>query len=247
MTTIKPGLKHLVICSLVAALGCSEDDSDPWVPQSSGGGGAGAGGSGAGSSTGGSGAGVSTGGSGGGSSAGGDCAAFETTDERFPPSLAAEYLDIHNAKRAQYCLDPLTWDANLAMVAQAYAELGAGDLPHNPNRNEEYAVLIGCSSDCPELGENISWQQPWDYWPINTLAEGWLDEEDSQHCNEGGSHYTQMVQEDTTRVGCGIWVDGNERLHFVCNYLGWQYGGPAFPSENCSCGGQTYPDAVACE
>jgi len=177
-----------------------------------------------------------------------ECATFQTDDPNFPPSLAAEYLDIHNEKRAQYCLQPLVWDHDLAAVAQAYAEKGAGNLPHNDNRNAEYAALIGCEQDCPELGENISWQEPWDFWPVNSLAEGWLEEEDWEPgCNYGGLHYTQMVQEHTTAVGCGVWVDGSSRLHFVCNYLGWQYGGPAFPDENCSCGGQPFPPAVACE
>jgi uncharacterized protein YkwD len=204
--------------------------------------------SGAGGTSGTSGSGGTTSGTAGsGSGNQGECASFQTSDTRFPSSLAATYLDIHNKKRAQYCLNPLTWDSNLAKVAQAYAEKGAGNLPHNPNRNAEYAALIGCSNNCPELGENISWQEPWDFWPIDTLADGWLEEENDQPgCNYGGSHYTQMVQEKTTRVGCGAWIDPNKRLHFVCNYLGWQYGGPAFPDANCSCGGKAYPSANAC-
>ncbi len=176
------------------------------------------------------------------------CAAFAVEDERFPSSLAKTYLDIHNTKRAQYCLRPLRWDANLARVAQAYAEKGAGDLPHNDDRNAEYAALLGCVEDCPELGENISWQEPWDFWPVDTLANGWLEEEDWEPgCNRGGAHYTQMVQEDTTAVGCGAWVDpANDRLHFVCNYLGWQYGGDAFPDANCTCAGDPLAASVAC-
>jgi len=183
----------------------------------------------------------------GGGPLGGDCTRFDGEDSRLTPALAATYLDKHNAKRAQYCLEPLRWDDDLAAVAQAYARMGAGMLPHNDQRNAQYAARIGCVDGCPELGENIAWHQPWDYWPPETLVDGWLGEEDdAPGCNHGGSHYTQMVQQDTTAVGCGTFIDSEERLHLVCNYLGWQYGGAAFPDENCSCGGQAYPPAVAC-
>ena len=177
--------------------------------------------------------------------AAGDCVKFETNDARFTDSLAAHYLDLHNEKRAQYCLPPLVWDQNLAKVAQAWADGGNADGPHNSSRNAEYAALIGCTSNCPDIGENMSWQAPWDFWPVETMIDGWLAEESwAPGCNDGGSHYTQMVQENTTAVGCGISVDAGGKAHLVCNYLGWQYvGQDAFPISNCSCGGQTFAPA----
>ncbi len=179
----------------------------------------------------------------------GDCAEFLTDDERFTPALAKHLLDVHNEKRAQYCLAPLQWDPNLAQVAQGFAELGAGTLPgHNDDRHAQYSAIIGCSSDCPQLGENISWHQPWDFWPLETMAEGWLDEEDWEPgCNHGGLHYTQMVWEGSTHVGCGGWIDGEQRAHLVCNYLGFQGGPPAFPDANCACGGAPPVVGDACE
>jgi uncharacterized protein YkwD len=178
----------------------------------------------------------------------GDCAEFLTDDTRFTPALAKHFVDLHNQKRAQYCLAPLEWDPNLAYVAQQFAELGAGTLPgHNDDRHQQYADLIGCSSNCPQLGENISWHQPWDFWPLETMAEGWLEEEDWEPgCNKGGLHYTQMVYDGATHIGCGAWIDPEERVHFVCNYLGFQ-GPEAFPASQCDCGGMAWEEAAACE
>jgi Cysteine-rich secretory protein family len=159
---------------------------------------------------------------------------LQTDESRFPAELAQQFLDMHNARRTQYCLTPMSWDCDLATIAQAYAELGAGDLPHNDQRDAQYATLTGCSSDCPQLGENIYWHSPWDFFPFTDAPQAWLDEEDAATCNLGGLHYTQIVWESATRLGCGAFIDASGKYHVVCNYVDFQTGGDAFPVANCT-------------
>lgn len=186
---------------------------------------------------------------GGGEAAGGPagCARLLSPDSRIPADLGRAYLDIHNKKRAQYCLPPLTWDEDLARVAQAYAERGAGTiLPHNANRSSDYAKLIGCTSKCPYIGENITWATPYTAWPLDGLANGWLAEESKSACNQGGGHYTQMVWEQTTRVGCGMYIDSAKGIHFICDYLTGQSSGAPFAVSKCGCGGADFAPATTC-
>ncbi len=181
-----------------------------------------------------------TGGGGAEASGGGGASSCETRllsdDTRFPAGFAEQMLTQHNDKRVEYCLEPLVWDCELARVAQDFAAMGAGDLPHNDDRHTQYAELVGCTGNCPELGENIYWHQPWDFFPLSDPVQAWIDEENGSNCNEGGLHYTQLMWDTATRVGCGAWIDDNDgaKLHVVCNYVHLQTGSQAFPIENCS-------------
>lgn len=181
------------------------------------------------------------------------CPAIPSKDARVPAGLGGAYLNVHNRARARRCLQPLRWDDNLAAVAQAFAERGAGTLPgHNEERSAQYAARTGCTSDCPDVGENISWQGSWDYWPIEDMCQGWLEEEDPNACNEGGNHYTQMMLEGATHVGCGFWIepengDHGTRAHLVCNYLVQQGSGAPFPVANCSCSPPAETALASCE
>jgi len=179
-----------------------------------------------------------------------DCIRFPGNDERLPASIAAEILDLHNQKRAQYCIPPLKWDNNLARVAQWWAETSGADGPHSSSKDrlQKYKEFSGCT-ECPEsIGENLHWRQPWDFFDTSYVA-GWLSEEDdAPECNRGGAHYTQMVFELATKVGCAAFIDDAGRLHFVCEYDKWQGAhNPVFPDENCDCGGAQFIKAVACE
>jgi len=166
----------------------------------------------------------------------GDCPVLQTDDPRLYRELALDWLNIQNEKRHQYCVAPLQWDDNLARIAQAYAEMGAWDLPHNPNKSEQYAEQIGCTEDCPFVSENISYQGPWDFWPLETLMNGYISEEDPHQCNVGGNHYSIFMFEESTHVGCGAWIGPDDRIHVVCNYVvGFLSEEYAFPIENCDC------------
>jgi uncharacterized protein YkwD len=122
----------------------------------------------------------------------------------------------HNAVRAgvqpvpDVPLPEMTWDANLAQVAQLWAE--RCDFNHSSN----------------EYGENLY---------VSTAqnegvraVESWANEAsdfnyDTNQCRDMCGHYTQIVWRDSTRVGCG-YADCNPvtgasfdsgRL-WVCNY-----------------------------
>ncbi len=181
----------------------------------------------------------------------GDCASFPKADDRLPATIAAEILDLHNEKRAEYCLPPLEWDYNLACVAQWWAETSGADGPHSAmaDRLEKYREFSGCVDDCPEsIGENMHWRQPWDFFD-DSYVSGWLaEEQDSPSCNRGGAHYTQMVFELATKVGCAAFIDADGRLHFICEYDKWQGAyDPVFPDENCGCGGRQWEKAKPCD
>jgi hypothetical protein len=144
-------------------------------------------------------------------------------------------------------LAPLEWDADLAAVAQAYAERGAWDLGHNPDRSVQYASRTGCTTDCPYVGENIHFHSPWNLHPLADCMNGFLAEEDAEQCNAGGTHYLAIMNAATTRVGCGGWIGTDERFHLVCNYAeGYQWGEP-FPLANCGNSPEPFvPEQTAC-
>ncbi len=181
---------------------------------------------------------------------GGDCIDLPVRDDRLSAKVAAEILDLHNEKRAQYCLPPLEWDENLARVALWWAESSGADGPHSQmgDRLVKYKEFSDCQDDCPDsIGENMHWRQPWDFFE-DSYVSGWLSEEgDSAGCNRGGAHYTQMVFEGATKVGCAAFIDPEGRLHFICEYDKWQGAhDPVFPDENCNCGGTTPVKAQSC-
>jgi len=141
----------------------------------------------------------------------------------------------HNAVRARLmnpmpspALPPLTWSADIAKTAQAYAEkLASGG-----------NCLNLVHSQTQGLGENLAGYQGTMATPMQ-VVEGWAGEEKcytfgrfmtddkcdmtctmQQHSN-GCGHYTQVVWRNTTQVGCGMATCGSGRSAgevWVCNY-----------------------------
>jgi hypothetical protein len=195
------GVRGLVLASLVLSalgVGCGDDTS-------SSGGGGGSGGSDAttsGTSTT-TGTTTSTG-----SSASGE------------PAELAGITEAHNVARANVQpaaatpLPPLTWDDELAAVAQAYAEECIWEHSDNPYGENLYA----------NTGTGTTPQD---------VVDGWVSEVDfydyaSNTCDPGEmcGHYTQVVWADSLRLGCGVancttgspfGSDPNWQ-NWVCNY-----------------------------
>ncbi|MBA0849660.1 hypothetical protein Goshw_018798 [Gossypium schwendimanii] len=119
-----------------------------------------------------------------------------------------DYLNVHNAARAEVGVGPLTWDATVAAYAQQYASKRIADCdlihstgPYGENLAEASYALSGAEAV--------------------TL---WVDEKphynyDANQCVGGEClHYTQVVWRNSTRLGCAR-VKCNSGWWFVtCNY-----------------------------
>ena len=127
-------------------------------------------------------------------------------------------LAAHNAVRDTVGTAHLTWDPALAAIAQAYSEKCVWE--HNPNRGDTYPESVGenlyASSNKPSgAGVVDSWASEVQYYDYA-----------SNSCSGVCGHYTQVVWNTTTKVGCGIahcpqiqgltWSSGGYIV--TCNY-----------------------------
>ncbi|MCA1825634.1 MAG: CAP domain-containing protein [Myxococcales bacterium] len=123
-----------------------------------------------------------------------------------PPTMEAlAWLDAQNAVRQNARpvpsppLTPLTWSADAAAVALAWAQNCT--YQHNQNRGLR--------------GENIAANGPSGSWSLQGVVDAWAGEAAdydlaNNSCASGKEcgHYTQLVWRDTTRAGCA---------HATCN------------------------------
>jgi len=165
-----------------------------------------------------------TGGTGGTDVAPGETGVFEGT-------VAA-----HNQARAEVDVTPplpeLVWSDDLAEVAQDWAnnlvdETNCGTISHRPNGmyGENIALQGSFGGFASMTGPDAvaSWVAEIDCYTYGTIGE---TEQCDQACiselnSSGCGHYTQVVWDSTTAVGCGYGTceDGNTTIEvIVCNY-----------------------------
>jgi uncharacterized protein YkwD len=125
--------------------------------------------------------------------------------------LANSILAVHNQERAAVGVQPLTWSDTLAASAQTWAQhlATSGEFKHSPDTS---------------YGENLAGF---------TLADGvsapggglsiWVDEKSKYvpgtPASSSTGHYTQMVDKQSTQVGCGTATgDGHPFSILVCQY-----------------------------
>lgn len=134
-----------------------------------------------------------------------------------------EMLNAHNKVRTEHSLPLLTWSDELAAGAQKWSE----------TLKEEDACMFSHDPD-NDYGENTYWEWWTPASPDELISSAtdavtwWADEEkfynyDKNTCKSGEQcgHYTQLVWEDTTEVGCGMSVcmDGQKQTNvWVCRY-----------------------------
>lgn len=131
-------------------------------------------------------------------------------------SVKSESLDAHNKQRKALGLPDLVWSSSLARNAQSWANYLARNrkTSHSPNRND--------------VGENIAYGSSRSN-SVTKFVNAWAEEkedfvegENYPNCTSTGDvddveHYTQMVWEKTTKVGCGL-VSRDGRMYYVCQY-----------------------------
>ena len=132
-------------------------------------------------------------------------------------TVAERVLAVHNRTRAAAGVPALSWDAQLAAGATAYAaELARrGQLVHSPRQSR------------PGQGENLWMGSAGAYTP-EFMVQSWADERrlfragTFPNVSTTGNwadvaHYTQMIWRSTTHVGCAIQRSGRWDV-LVCRY-----------------------------
>ncbi|CAH8865697.1 unnamed protein product [Trichobilharzia szidati] len=117
--------------------------------------------------------------------------------------------ELHNQPPAKYLPD-LQWDNDLAYYAQLLADRCVFE--HDEVKLPQYE----------RVGQNIAI-----YWTIEKAVDAWFNEYKEYDyytgdCYEVCGHYTQMVWQKTTHVGCGLrnctQYLGYLGLSIICNY-----------------------------
>jgi len=146
-------------------------------------------------------------------------------------------LNLHNSGRSCAKVAALQWDTALETVAQNYAN--GCSFSHNAARSTQYKSISGKDT---YVGENIAWGGPVSFYGPDKLFNSWWEEQSDYACGTpiGGSnfgavgHYTQIMWDDTTLLGCGVAVCNNQN-YLVCNYAqGGNYMNQLpYPVANC--------------
>jgi len=125
-----------------------------------------------------------------------------------PASIAQAMLDAHNAARARVGVPPLVWSAQLAGVAQDWANrlIATNTLAHRPNNRygENIYTISGAAVRAAQV------------------VGAWVDEARgydirSNACAGVCGHYTQVVWRSSRSVGCAIATDRGREV-WVCEY-----------------------------
>ena len=138
----------------------------------------------------------------------------------------------HNDVRTPLGLDPLEWSPEIAEVAQAWADNLAADCLFDHSMGGPYGEnLASFGSTVPPNSTSLAavdgWSAEVQCWTYGTIKG---TEMCDMECTadmfaSGCGHYTQVVWENTKRVGCGVAMatdceadQGTIRDIWVCNY-----------------------------
>jgi pathogenesis-related protein 1 len=129
-------------------------------------------------------------------------------------SSAEDWVDLHNAARADVGVGPVSWNNSVAAYAESYAEMRQGDC--------ELTL-----SDGP-YGENLFWgsASAGTDWKAADAVRLWVAQKknydhDTNTCATGKrcGAYTQVVWRDSTSIGCARVVCSNGGgVFMICSY-----------------------------
>jgi uncharacterized protein YkwD len=127
---------------------------------------------------------------------------------REEPASSPPIVELHNQLRAEHCAPPLAWSADLAKVAQTWA-----------NKLRDKGCVFEHSRT--ELGENLAMGTS-GALDDRTIVEMWyreVDKYDFRHprFEMDTGHFTQLVWVGTQRIGCGRSTCKGMDI-VVCNY-----------------------------
>ncbi|WP_066405701.1 CAP family protein [Flavisolibacter tropicus] len=129
---------------------------------------------------------------------------------------AQDALDVHNKARKDVSVTSLSWSAELAAFAQAWADHLAKsgcNMKHRP----------ASGTWAQQYGENIFWAQGRSLLATDA-SRSWYSEIDQYQygpfdgTNKGVGHYTQMIWKTTQSVGIGKATCSNGAVIIVANY-----------------------------
>ena len=120
----------------------------------------------------------------------------------------------HNYYRAEVGLPPLEWSGELAAYAQEWAnelKKRGCKIEHRPGSGKWEQIY----------GENIYWSMGIENKPAD-VVDDWGAEKENFDYNKynlgrGVGHYTQIIWEKTTKIGCAMVKCGDQEV-WVCNY-----------------------------
>ncbi|KAJ1434857.1 Ves allergen [Sesbania bispinosa] len=123
----------------------------------------------------------------------------------------SDYVDAHNAARAEVNVPNLVWDDTVAAFAENYA-------------NQRKDCQLVHSGGGGKYGENLA-MNPGRDMNGTEAVKMWVDEKanydyNSNSCVNGKQcgHYTQVVWKNTQRVGCAKVRCNNGGTFITCNY-----------------------------
>eukprot|EP00257_Ricinus_communis_P018014 XP_015576598.1 basic form of pathogenesis-related protein 1 [Ricinus communis] len=123
-----------------------------------------------------------------------------------------DYLDAHNAVRAEVGVDPLVWNKTLADYAKGYAKTKINNFVYEHSNYLQFGYGE-CLAASPQPNFNAK-----------DAVKIWADEKKfydrkSNSCKGGEcGHYTQIVWHDTSQVGCARVKCKNGHTFISCNY-----------------------------
>ncbi|PIN16198.1 hypothetical protein CDL12_11147 [Handroanthus impetiginosus] len=124
-------------------------------------------------------------------------------------SSSQDYVDAHNAARAQVGVGPIAWNETVAAFAQSYVNSRLGDcnLVHSGNKQYGENLAKGSGDFTGQAAVNL--------W----VAEKSNYDYNSNSCVGGEClHYTQVVWNNSVRLGCARAQCNNGWWFISCNY-----------------------------